>query len=58
MYITVIIRPYTTQVINLWYLQKKFGFLQWPIAQDEFQIRITQQIRNRFRKNVVNETGA
>jgi hypothetical protein len=31
-------RAYVTQVLNPWYLQKKFGYPQWPIAQYEFRI--------------------
>jgi hypothetical protein len=46
---TVIAKTYTTQVYNPWYLHKIFGSTKWPNAQNEFQIQITQRIRNRIR---------
>jgi hypothetical protein len=53
MHINSTSEAYTTQVLNHWYLKKNVGFLQWPIAQYEFRIRITQRIQNRIRKNFV-----
>ncbi len=46
----VLARAYTIEVFNPWYLQKKFGSPQWPIAQYEFRIRITRRFWNRIRK--------
>jgi hypothetical protein len=53
----VLERAYTTQVLNPWHLPKKLGSPQWPIAQYEFRIRITQRIRNRIRKIFSKVTG-
>jgi hypothetical protein len=47
---TVLARAYTTQVLNPWHLQKKFGSPQWPIAQYEFRVWITRRIRKKFCK--------
>jgi hypothetical protein len=45
---------YTTQILVS---AKKCNSPQWPIAENEFRIRIIQRIRNSI-KNIVNETGA
>ncbi len=47
---TVLARAYTIQVLNPWYLQKKFGSRQWSIEQCEFRIWITRRIWNRIWK--------
>ncbi len=50
MYINNTKKGHTTQVLNLFYLQKNFGSSPWPIAQYRFRIWIAQRIRNRIRK--------
>jgi hypothetical protein len=46
------IKAYTTQVLNSWYLQKRFGSPLWPIKHYEFGICVTRQIRNRIREKI------
>ncbi len=55
---TELTRTYTTQVLNLWYLQLRFGSTQWSSSAERILNLNNLANSKQNLKNVVYETGA